>query len=44
MYNVAGGEKKIPNDFSPGLGVRISGMIRVRVDVGVRVRVSNLLG
>ena len=26
------------------LGVRVSGMIRVRVDVGVRVRVSNLLG
>ena len=26
------------------LGVRVSGMIRVRVDVEVRVRVSNLLG
>ena len=26
------------------LGVRVSGMIRVRVDVGVRVRVSNLVG
>ena len=26
------------------LGVRVSGMIRVRVDVGVMVRVSNLLG
>ena len=26
------------------LGVRVSGMIMVRVDVGVRVRVSNLLG
>ena len=25
-------------------GVRVSGIIRVRVDVGVRVRVSNLLG
>ena len=25
------------------LGVRVSGMIRVRVDVEVRVRVSNLL-
>ena len=24
--------------------VRVSGMIRVRVDVGVRVKVSNLLG
>ena len=26
------------------LGVRVSGMLRVRVDVGVRVRVSKLLG
>ena len=26
------------------IGVRVSGMIRVTVDVGVMVRVSNLLG
>ena len=26
------------------LGVRVSGMLKVRVAVGVRVRVSNLLG
>ena len=26
------------------LRVRVSGIIRVRIDVGVRVRVSNLLG
>ena len=26
------------------LGVRVSGMIRFRVDVRVRVRVNNLLG